>query len=583
MANTFDFIEVKFQELTENVNTWVKSLYNKSDINLSPASPYGHIIQATTEIYQSSILYLKNVTAQFDINNPNNNNVKMIRALARVGGYNPSRAISATGTIALQLRPGVELDEIPGQEITILNGTKINNITTGLDYFIDLGGAEQATFKLEKGKKIYLPVVQGIIDKQTFTGNGQQSQSVAISLPNAQTAEQFRTIVRVDGEYWGEETHLYDMLNGQKAWYGRTGIDSGLDVYFGTNDFGTIPQLGDEIEITYVVSDGSLGNIPAKLPDDFTFIGDVYDGFGSTVDISQSFIIFIENEIGLGANAESAQFTKAVLPYVSRNFVLARPEQFIFMLKRLNVFSQIDAFTTEKGSELDNEDPNDDSVVYLFLVPNISLFVTGGNSYFDLDLNAFYLEDSEKTKVESYLRVQGILCVGTAVKILDPIITKYVTNIHLRIFEDAIEDNVRAEILNSLSVFFSDLERRGRIDKSAIIKIIEEIDGVDSVMVNFISESNERYHKEYQDYKESVMMDNPNENPDTIVLDGYEPNKIVGLDPKLGDIVYTKNELPIIRGGWETRDSVYFNETPQTQGLGSVNIIIEGISKRRLF
>src|SRR5690606_20982522 len=153
----------------------------------------------------------------------------------------------------------------------------------------------------------------------------------------------------------------------------------------------------------------------------------------------------------------------------------------------------------------------------LFLVPNISLFVTGGNSYFDLDLNAFYLEDSEKTKVESYLRVQGILCVGTAVKILDPIITKYVTNVHLRIFEDAIEENVRAEILNQLSIFFSDLERRGRIDKSAIIKIIEEIDGVDSVMVNFVSEANEKYHKEFEDYKESVMMDNPNQNPDTIV------------------------------------------------------------------
>ena len=32
MANTFDFLEVKFQELTTNVNNWVKSLYNKADI-----------------------------------------------------------------------------------------------------------------------------------------------------------------------------------------------------------------------------------------------------------------------------------------------------------------------------------------------------------------------------------------------------------------------------------------------------------------------------------------------------------------------------------------------------------------------
>jgi hypothetical protein len=583
MANSFNFLEVKFQELTDNVNTWIKDLYNKSDLNLSPASPYGHILQAVNQIYESSILYLKNVTAQFDINNPNNTNAKMVRAMARTGGYNPSRSISATGTIALQLRPGVEIDEIPSGELIIQNGTKITATSNGLDYYIDLGGAEQATYKLAKGKKIYLPVVQGKIEKQTFTGNGQQNQSVAIQLPNDQTAEQFRTVVRVDGDLWNDEAHLYDMLKDQKSWYGRTGIDSGLDVYFGTNDFGTIPQIGDNIEITYIVSDGSLGNIPAKIPDDFTFTDDAYDGFGSTVDIAQNFIIFIEDEIGLGADAETTTFTKAILPYVSRNFVLARPEQYIFMLKRLNVFSQIDAFTTEKGSDMDDGDPNDDSVVYIFLVPNISLFLTGGNSYFDLDLNAFFLEPSEKTKVESYLRTQGILCVGTSLKILDPIITNYVVNVHLRFFEDAIEDNVRAEVLNNLSNFFGNLERRGRIDKSAIIKIIEEIDGVDSVMVDFVSKSNETYHKEFEDFKENVMRDNPNVNPDTIVMDGYEPNKVVGLDPVLGDIIYTKNELPIIRGGWQTRDGVYFNETPQTTGLGSVNIIKEGVSKRSIF
>lgn len=583
MANSFDFLEVKFKELTQNVNTWIKDLYNKSDINLSPASPYGHVLQAVSQIYESSILYLKNVTSQFDINNPNNNNAKMVRAMARIGGYNPSRSISATGTIAIQLRPGVDASEIPSGELIILNGTKLTANSNGLDYFVDLGGAEQVSYKLEKGKKIYLPIVQGKIEKQTFTGNGQQNQSIAITLPNLQTVEQFRTVVRVDSQLWNEEVHLYDMLKDQKAWYGRTGIDSGLDIYFGTNDFGTIPQIGDEIEVTYVVSDGSLGNIPAKIPDDFTFVDDVYDGFGTTVDMADKFIVYVENEVGLGSDAETSKYTKAILPYVSRNFVLARPEQFIFMLKRLNIFSQIDAFTTEKGSSLDNGDSTDDSVVYLFLVPNISLFISGGNSYFDLDLNAFYLEESEKTKITTYLRTQGIMCLGTAVKILDPTISKYVLNIHLRLFEDSITDNVKLEILNKLSIFFGNMERRGRIDKSAIIKIIEEIDGVDSVMVGFVSEENEKYHREFEEYKLNIMKSNPTINPNTIVMKGYEPDKVIGLEPILGDIVYDKATMPIIRGGWKTRNGVYFDKTPQTNGLGSVNFIITGLSKRKLF
>ncbi len=583
MANTFNFMEVKFKELTNNVNTFIKELYNKSNINLDPSDPYGQILQAFIKIYESSLVYLKNVTSLFDINNPNNKNAKMIRFTARTGGYNPSRSISATGTIAIQLRPSIELDVIGGAEITIQNKTQLTSLSTGLDYYIDLGGTEYATYKIEKGKKIFLPIVQGKIETQTFTGNGQQNQSFSVVLANSRTCEQYRTSIRVDGNILTEVSHLYDMLPNQKSWYGRTGIDSALDVYFGTNDFGYIPPIGSKIEITYVISDGSLGNIPSKLVDDFTFVDDIYDGFGLTVDVAENFIIYIEDEISLGADSENIEFTKAILPFASRNFVLVRPEHYIFMLKRLNIFSQIDAFTTEKGTDNDNGDISDDNVVYLFLIPNISLYLTGGNSYFDLDLNAFYLEESEKLKIETYLRTQGIICLATAIKVLDPVISKYITNIHLRIFENALEDNIRSEILNRLSNFFGNLERRGRIDKSAIIKIIEEIDGVDSVLVNFISEKNEKYHRDFILYKENIMKTNPTINPDSIVMENYEPNKVIGLDPKMGDIVYSKNELPIIRGGFMTRDGLYFNETPQIKGLGSVNIIIEGISSRKLF
>lgn len=582
---TFKFIEVKYEQLKEEVNTYIQDLYNKADINLSPADPYGHVLQALEMLFSSSLLYLKNVTAQFDINNPNNNNAKMIRMMARVAGYDPSRAISATGSISLQLKPSIDIPtEIPGSKLTILNGTKITSKTNSLDYFVDFGGQEKSTYELEANKKIFLPLVQGRIETQIFTANGEQSQSFSVNLPNAQSVEQYRLSVRVDGQMWNKVEHLYDMLENDMAWYGRTGIEGGLDIYFGTGNFGLIPGIGDEIQVRYVVSDGSLGNIPHKLPNDWSFVDDVYDGFGATVDLEKNFNTFIENEVSLGGDIETPTFTKSILPYASRNFVLARPEQYIFMLRRLNVFSQIDAFTTEKGSEKDNQDPTDDSVVYLFLIPNIALFTTGGNSYFDLALNAFILEESEKQKIERYIRTQGILAVGTGIKILDPIVNKYVINTYLRIYEDAIIDNVRSEVLDKLSQYFIVLERRGRIPKSDIIRIIEDIDGVDSVDVEFISQANEGYHLEFELFKESVMFDNPNVNPDEITMEGYEPKRVVGLDPLLGDITYSKNELPIIRGGWETRKKVFFSETPQTKGLSSVNISIDkNRSKRRLF
>ena len=148
------FIEVKFQELKDDVSSFIKNIYNKSANALSAADPYGHILQVTEMIFSSTMLYIKNIASQFDINNPNNNNAKMINALARVGGYSPGRAISATGGISLQLRPGINIiDEVPGGEIIIQNGLQITNKTNNLSYYIDFGGINEVKFLLEHNKK----------------------------------------------------------------------------------------------------------------------------------------------------------------------------------------------------------------------------------------------------------------------------------------------------------------------------------------------------------------------------------------------------------------------------------------------
>lgn len=582
MANTFDFLEIKFKELSDNVKTYIKDLYNKSNTTFSPASPYWNIMEVILKIHEKSMLYLKNSLSIFDLNNPDNKSSKITRTWARVAGHNPSRNLSATGTIYLKLKPSSDISDIGRGEIVIPNKTQLLCVANSLNYFIDLGGNDSLVYKAEQGKKIILTAVEGVRQSQVFTGSGNLSQSFSLALPQGKTTEQYRTQVKVNGEYWERVEHLTDMYQGQKAWYSRTGIESSEDVFFGTDDFGAIPPKGSRIEVEYIISNGSLGNIPSIYPNILKVTGDIYDGNGQVIETDTLFDIFIEDEISMGADSESVEFTKRLLPFASRNFVLARPEQFIFMLRRLNIFSQVDAFTTEKGSELDNSDPYDDSVVYIMAVPDIEQYITGSNSYFTLDLNAFYLGEKEKIKIEKYIKSQGIMTTGTSLKILDPVIRKYAVNIYLRIFEDSVEENIRTEIINGLGTYFTTLERRGRIDKSSAIKLIEEVEGVDSVMVEFISESNESYHRNFELYKESILKENPLEDPDDIIMDGYEKDNVIGLDPLLGDIVYNKDEIPVIRGGWYTRNNIFVKETP-TNGFSSVNIKIQGISKKRIF
>jgi len=95
--------------------------------------------------------------------------------------------------------------------------------------------------------------------------------------------------------------------------------------------------------------------------------------------------------------------------------------------------------------------------------------------------------------------------INTIVKLVDPVIKKYVINIYLVVYEKYSLDNIYDNIINKLSEYFLSLQRRDLIPASDLIRIIEEIDGIDSVNVYFVSEENERNHIEIQKIK--IYMD----------------------------------------------------------------------------
>jgi hypothetical protein len=76
--------------------------------------------------------------------------------------------------------------------------------------------------------------------------------------------------------------------------------------------------------------------------------------------------------------------------------------------------------------------------------------------------------------------------------------------------------------------------------------------------------------------KEALKLNRPNPN--------YNPKITPGLDPILGDIVFTASEIPVIRGGWYDRVNTYFSDNIDDKGLKSVNIIKKGtvdVSKKQ--
>jgi len=207
------------------------------------------------------------------------------------------------------------------------------------------------------------------------------------------------------------------------------------------------------------------------------------------------------------------------------------------MLRRMQAFSIIRTYM----------DPNDERMVCLFLVPDVSKLLMKNETYFSIPEDRFIMSATRKEQLLKYIEMAGIKLIATDVKIIDPVISRYVINVSIIVFENNSIDVIKNDIYVALSNYFLSTNRTGRIPRSDLIKLIENINGVDSVNVNIVSENNEAVKKINQ-YANDICVD------------------------EFNDIIMNDNELPIMRGGWTDRYGNYYDKGLSSENLGAVNI-----------
>jgi len=582
-SNTTQFTEITFANLQTQIKTFLQQEYNTSNILFDESSPYGQILFVIENLFQLSLLYLKNTIKQFDLSNVNSTNSKIIRSQAVVAGYIPGRAISATGALMLTVKLNTDIpSNIPGSRITLKNQQTLKNKTNGLSYAINLGEDKQ-TFMISKTSQILVNIIQGAWSTTTFTGTGDMNQTFNVSVRGTKDVENFNVEVIVDGVYWTTKTWLYDLLPNEQSCVVRTGFGGGVDIIFGNANFGAIPKAGANIIINYLVTDGSTGNIFRRTMNDWTFVDMAIDGYGNTLDITKYFDVAIYNDINFGADAETTAFTRNMLPINSNNFVLGLPQQYAFTIKRLGIFSYVNAYE-QYGS------------IYIVVTPNIALFKNQNSNYFTIPVAAFQLDSYEISKIDDYLKSGGNIMLSRRYTITSPNLSFYVINVYAIIYSDATQDNVNIQIHNVLSNYFLDLYRIGRIPKADIISALTTITDIHSVDVNFVSKKNEDYHtankaklvsmqtsaagsfnvsKTGLNAAMPVTTTNFQLSRATSVI-GYTASQVLGIDPVLGDIIFEADEVPVIKGGWYDRNKIFYNADINSTGLKSVNVFYQG-------
>lgn len=567
--------KIKAIDLMKQSFTYLSETYGANGSVLQPSSPSGQILSVVSHITELIFLYLEHAASELNILNAQT--TEAIQGLSRLTGHDPFRGCASSGMCRIKMNPSV-ISEFEGEYIRINDGTEFIIEESGNQYFLNLG--QDYIMLHVDSEPIGVEYIQGIKGEQTFVADGSPLQSYNVNTKGM--TDHNRVKVFVDNIEWKRVESLYDMGYNEACYMLKTSVNMGLSVFFGNTDFGKCPESGKPIRVQYINHVGTDGDVSGEsLHFNFSQFGT--DESGSDVDLNKLLSIQVDKSPSMGANYEPIELTRRIAPRMSKSFVLANPDNYAAFLSKYSQFSFVEAYNTKDDANI-----NDDNVVYLRILPNIKDKVTKQSDsvdYFTLPENEFTLSDSEKSGILKTLDDSGRQLVSSEVIIEDVGINRYAIVIAVKYFEKADKNKIWTDIRSKLNTYFINISRTDMIPKSDVVAMIEDIDGIDSVNVYFISEKNERAIRNgyYIDTHEWI---NPNTHLKETVTKRIDLNE--GEDPRLGldsfgDILLSKNETAIIRGGWTDRFGNEFASDIKPDTLGGLTVLFSSSTDNALY
>jgi hypothetical protein len=553
MNNIFQKNNILIKGLLNTTYNFLQSTFNQTRNVFTTASAWGQLLFVLENLSQLILYFIEDSITELNIYEATRD--YSVKSLARISGYNPARAMAAQGEVAISWN--LKIADVGGGAVIIPENTRIQCEQNGLPYTIILNGP-RVKISLTRGSAFRFKIAQGTFSNSTFTGTGRALQSYNVPVKGGVTVDQFYVNVYINGNKWRMYDSLYDIPLEGEGYLVKSGISEGIDVYFGNSNFGKVPQPGSFIRVDYLLTGGSLGNLrsTSTAPIRFKFLDQGTDLLGAEVNLNDYLQIITTVDPSFGADEEPIAITRLAAPKTSRSFVFANASNYEIYLQKFNIFSQIQAFST-----FDDEYLDDDNVVYLYLVPDITVGLTSNQDYFSIPLSSFLLTEAQKLAILNLIEDSGSMIATTVVKIIEPAISRYVGNAVITVFEGNDPEIIKDKIQSTISEYFINLKRRDKIPRSDMIALIESIPGVDSVSFYFVGQANEAYH---------ATVDNlPNVSSSELATN-------IGFDD-FGDIIIKRGELVVLRGGWNDRYGNYYEVGIVPGKPSALNISVKSI------
>ena len=285
-------------------------------------------------------------------------------SLARNIGYVPKSKRAAQSKISFT----VDMSATAARTVTLLSGqVALGSVVNG-NYIFSV--TDNVIVPVRNGFASFeeLPIYEGIYLTSTFTVDTSQSNQRFI-LPNINidTTTIRVTVSDAVDEVYTAFTNVLNVDKTSKIFLIQEIADEKYEIRFGDNIVGKKPTNGSRIKVSYIITNGSLGNGASN----FTFSGLLRDNDGLPVTTQISAPITVTKSAD-GDEIESLDSIKFIAPRIyASQFRAVTSNDYKALIP--TIYSNVDSVSTYGGEELD---PPEYGKVFISIKPKNGTFLS---------------------------------------------------------------------------------------------------------------------------------------------------------------------------------------------------------------
>ena len=285
-------------------------------------------------------------------------------SLARNIGYVPKSKRAAQSKISFT----VDMSATAARTVTLLSGqVALGSVVNG-NYIFSV--PDNVIVPVQNGFASFeeLPIYEGIYLTSTFiVDTSQPNQRFILPNINIDTTTIRVTVSDAVDEVYTAFTNVLNVDKTSKIFLIQEIADEKYEIRFGDNIVGKKPKNGSRIEVSYIITNGSLGNGASN----FTFSGLLRDNDGLSVTTQISAPITVTKSAD-GDEIESLDSIKFIAPRIyASQFRAVTSNDYKALIP--TIYSNVDSVSTYGGEELD---PPEYGKVFISIKPKNGTFLS---------------------------------------------------------------------------------------------------------------------------------------------------------------------------------------------------------------